>query len=420
VRTSILTLLLLFGFALGVSADTTMPSNHAVRILLVGDPFAQAMLATQDAFTAEHGLRLDIEVIGYTDAYDRILLNARDFTSSYDIVSVDVLWLTEFAEMGVLLPLDDRLATSDLIRPDEFLPIAYESATHNGVHYAFPIQPHPELLWYRADWFREAELAPPVTTADVLLAAETLHNPNEARYGICWNAQRRQALGQQMAHFYAAHGGRLLDADAQPQLDSDAGRAAANYALDLMAYSPPDILTMAWNQRIDRFRQGGCAMTYGWAARTYLLDGFLTSEQVGYAPAPHAPDAPAVTPLGTWSLAIPANVSDRADLAWAVLEQFASAPVQQQLAENGNGGMPRTALLQDAALIERYPTFPLVWELNERDELQSWMRPPVAEWPPLEIIVGTVFHDMLRGQLTPEEATAQVQQEAVTLFTLER
>ncbi|MEL6527483.1 MAG: extracellular solute-binding protein, partial [Chloroflexota bacterium] len=214
-------------------------------------------------------------------------------------------------------------------------------------------------------------------------------------------------------------GQSVLDENGLPALDTPAGISAAEYAQELMAYSPPDILTMAWDQRILRFSQGNCAMTYGWGARTYLAEDEITSVVsglVGYTGAPTSADTDAVTPMGVWSLGIPANIGDRDAIAWGFLEWFTSSETQQLLAEFGNGGMPRYSVIQNPDLSARYPAFSTVEQLSEAGELDDWMRPAVPQWSSLADVMGTVFHDMLRGNLTPAEATAQAQADALLLF----
>jgi hypothetical protein len=44
------------------------------------------------------------------------------------------------------------------------------------------------------------------------------------------------------------------------------------------------------------------------------------------------------------------------------------------------------------------------------------MRPGVPQWAALAEMLGTVFHDMLSGHLTPEAATALAQTRALQLF----
>lgn len=386
--------------------------HQTIRILVAGDPFAIALQNAQPELESRYGVNIEIDVVGYNDMRALALLNAQDAVSGYDIISFDVLWISELFDALALAPLDDYILQTPELQPDDFLTAAYLASQYDGQQLGLPVQPHPELLWYRVDLFEQAGIDPPRTTDDVLLAASQLHDPESELYGICWNGQRRQPLGQQMAHFYGAFGQPLLDDDGQPTLNTERGLAAAEYALALMAYSPPDILTMAWDQRILRFASGKCAMTYGWGARSYFVETNSSSEVaglVGYLPAPHAPDAEPVTPIGTWSLGIPANLGDRTPFAWDFLAWLSSSEIQTLLADYGNGGMPRQSVITDERLTRIYPAFPVVARLDEESQLADWMRPAVAGWSDLEIILGTVFHNMLIGQLTPQQAIEEAQ-----------
>ena len=78
--------------------------------------------------------------------------------------------------------------------------------------------------------------------------------------------------------------------------------------------------------------------------------------------------------------------------------------------------MPRISLLRDPELAQRYPAFHTVNRPEVASQLADWMRPAVPQWPALAAILGTVYHDMLRGELTPEQAAAQAQARAELLF----
>lgn len=393
--------------------------GETIRLLIVGDPFATALRELGEELGRRAGGTVLIEVVGYDELRDLTLRNADDLESAYDIVSFDVVWAGEYGAQGVLMPLEDLIAAAPDLRPDDFLDVAYESSRAGGRQLGLPIQPHPELLWYRSDLLAAVGLGPPATTDELLAAARALNHPERDEYGICWNGQRGQPLGQQMAHFYAAFGQPLLDAAGRPTLNTPRGIAAARFAQSLLLVSPPDILGMAWDQRTRRFAAGGCAMTYEWAARSPMAEHAPTSQVrglVGYGPAPHAPDAPAVTPLGTWSLGIPANIAGRRAMAWRFLAWLSSAEIQRLLAAHGNAGMPRDSLLRDEELVARYPAFTTVTRPEVAAQLDDWMRPAVPEWPHLAEILGTVYHDMLRGDLTPEQAAAEAQARAEQLF----
>lgn len=415
----------LFAAIIALALLLSLPTLHAkakdqheeLRLLIAGDPFALAILSLEEEIEETTGFDLAIEVVGYTDLLTLIVLNSRDLTSNYDIVAFDSLWVGEIATVNALLPLNDLIDQTPELNTDDFLKIAFESTVVDGIQFGLPIQPHPEILWYRQDWFDAAGIAPPQTTDDMLIAAEALTDAAIDQYGICFNGQRGQPLGQQMANFYAAFGQPLLDDDGQPTLDTPDAVAAATFVLELSQWAPPDITSIAWDQRIIRYRDGGCAMTYGWAARTILLDDAANPsivDNTGFIAPPFA--AAPVTPLGVWSLGIPANIGERERVAWEFLVYIESEATLKQLAEYGNGGMPRYAILRDDRLIALYPAFPLVDQLYRDDSLQTWMRPAVPQWTALADILGTVYHDMLRGLLEPEEAAREAQRRAEALF----
>jgi len=395
--------------------------GQTVRMLIVGDPFSIALRAGARELGRRAGGSVEIEVVGYDDVRRLTQLNARDQRSAYDIVSFDSVWAGEYGAAGVLLPLNDLIKVSAAtLRPEDFLEIAYRQAQFKGQQLGLPIQPHPELLWVRRDLFEKAGIAAPLTTDELLAAAKRFTQPAQGQFGICWNGQRGQALGQQMAHFYAAFGQPLLDAGGRPTLNTARGIAAARFAQSLLPFSPPDILNMAWDHRPVRFAKGGCVMTYEWAARSYLVEedpGSQVIGRVGYEAAPHAPDAKPITSIGTWSLGIPANIGARRDVAWQFLAWLTSSDIERWLAQQGNGGMPRYSVMRDPALAQRYPAFKTVARLGSAGQLDDWMRPAVPQWSALADILGTVYHDMLRGELTPEQAAARAQQQADVLFS---
>jgi len=79
--------------------------------------------------------------------------------------------------------------------------------------------------------------------------------------------------------------------------------------------------------------------------------------------------------------------------------------------------MPRYCIIRDPELMALYPAFEAVDKMSSEGIMQMWMRPQIPEWPVLADTYGTVFHEMLAGSLTPEEATAKMQDTMVTVMT---
>ena len=74
--------------------------------------------------------------------------------------------------------------------------------------------------------------------------------------------------------------------------------------------------------------------------------------------------------------------------------------------------------MRASAIAQRYPALQTVARLGSSGQLDDWMRPAVPQWSALADILGTVYHDMLRGELTPEQAAGRAQEQAETLFAL--
>lgn len=379
-----------------------LPEKETYRILLVSDPFSMAMDRMQDHMERELQVPFDFEIVMYNDVRTMASQNVKDQHSTYDLIAFDIVWLGEYVNKGVLHPLE---LSSD-IPTEGLLPAALETCKKDGSLYGLPIQPHAELLWARKDVFHSMGLAFPKTTQQVLDTAKLLHQPEQGMYGIAWNAQRGQPLGQTMAHFFAAFGQPLLDDNGEVAFQTEKGLAAAQYALNLMEVSPPDILTMAWDQRTSRFASGHVAMAYGWGARSPTVEVNPSSKVRGnvlYGPSPHAAEAAPVTPLGVWSLGIPSNVENKAK-SLRLLKWLYTTEEQRLLAFNGNGAPPVTELYEVVELQTRYPVLKTMSDEDLQSQLSASMRPAIPEWNLICEILGTEFHEMLLGHATPEEA----------------
>ncbi len=399
-------------------ADESPASAAPFRILMVADPVALAFEKALPEIEKELGLEISLESVGYNDGRRLALMNTRDRVSRYDLIAFDVVWLGEYLEMNVLSDLSGAFSEEWLAG---FLAEPLRGSMMDARLYGLPIQPHGEHLWVRQDLLTEHGLAFPQTTDAVLAVAAVLHDPGAGRYGIAWNAQRGQPLGQTMAHFFAAFGQPLLDETGMPAFQTERGLKAAEYALALKAYSPPDILNMAWDLRTSRFAAGGVAMTYGWGARAHMTEDHSASRVRGlvtYGPAPHAPDSSPVTPLGVWSMGVPANARSRSHSV-QVLSRILQPDIQRWLVEAGNCSPPLSDLVADPNIQQKFPVLQTVQRLNEAEQFDMRMRPRIPQWADLCEILGTEFHEMLAGRLTAEEALHRAEAAARKLFEAE-
>jgi multiple sugar transport system substrate-binding protein len=404
--------------------------SGGLRILVHGDPTFMVMENLKRQFEQVIGVKINQRAFSIDRLHEEVLRNAERKVSRYDIVAVDLPWIGEFAENGILLPLDDVLETERL-DPSDFHTAGWSAAHWGGRPYGVPSQTTPELLFFRKDWFAEAGLEPPSTTDEVLAAARALHDPRRGRYGVTWNAARGTALGHEFMMACAACGQPVInlepnaggyDADVahrrdlMPTIDTPGAMEAAEYLKALLEFSPPDILSMSWYERVRPYAAGKVAMAYGYTllAPYFELDESSPAHgQTGYLPHPAGKFGAQIAPVGGYVLGIPANLpEDRRAAAAEALIAFTSPEAQKLYVQSGSRTSPRYSVGADPEVRRLSTIFEAVDAMSWRDELQFWPRPPIPQISEIISICGQEMHDMLRGIITPRDALQRAQARA--------
>lgn len=404
--------------------------SGGLRILVHGDPTFMVMESLKRQFEQVVGTKISQRAFSIDRLHEEILRNGERPSSRYDIIASDLPWIGEFVSRGLLTPLDEVLDL-DLLDPGDFHTAGWRAAHWAGRPYGVPSQTTPELMFYRKDWFAEAGIAPPVSTDAVLEAAAQLHHPMKGRYGIAWNAARGTALGHTFMMTCADFGQPILDLDPiaggfdaehldrdnlVPTINTPRALEAAEYLMALLEFSPPDILSMSWYERVRPYAAGKIAMAYGYTllAPYFELDEASPAKgNTGYLPHPAGPAGLPIAPVGGYVLCIPANLSDdRKEEAAKALVAFTSPEAQKLYILNGSRTAPRYSVGADPDVRKLSPIFEAVDAMSWRDELQFWPRPPIPQINELIAICGQELHDMLRGVVTPREALATAQARA--------
>jgi sorbitol/mannitol transport system substrate-binding protein len=171
------------------------------------------------------------------------------------------------------------------------------------------------------------------TWTDIRTAAEKLHDPKAGRYGVCLRG--KPGWGDNMALLSTmvnTWGGQWFGMDWRPQIDAKPWQEAVGFYVDLLKrFGPPDAASNSFNENLQLFAQGRCAIWVdATAAGTALSDPRLSkvTGQTGFALAPTALTPKGASWLWAWALAIPAT-SRQADAAqrfvrWATSEDYLS------------------------------------------------------------------------------------------------
>ena len=135
--------------------------SGGLRILVHGDPTFMVMDNLKRQFEQVIGTQIHQRAFSIDRLREEALRNA-ERGQPLRHHRVDLPWIGEFAEKGMLMPLDEIMDVARL-DPADFHTAGWQAAHWGGRPYGVPAQTTPELLFYRKDWFASAGLEPPTT-----------------------------------------------------------------------------------------------------------------------------------------------------------------------------------------------------------------------------------------------------------------
>ncbi|MEQ6888400.1 extracellular solute-binding protein [Halomonas sp. CS7] len=405
-----------------------------LRVLLHADPTFMAMHNLKRQLEAVFGVDIKNKAKSIDGLRDEILSNASMAKSRYDIIAFDLPWAGELASQDMLTPLDS-LIERDAYDLSDFHAGAIQSSRYAGKQYGIPVQTTPELLCYRKDIFEREHLEPPATTEALVKVARRLHDPRNGRYGIAWNAARGTPLGHTFAFLMAKFGQPIINLrrtrngydfqhvsgeECRPMFQSDAAFRACEYMLDILKYSPPNILSMAWYERAKSYASGESCMAYNYTLLAPLFELNQKSPawgNTGYLPHPVGNHGSPITPIGGYALAIPSNLAEeRMEPAWSAIKALTSASLSKLYIMNGSLVTPRYSVSRDPEVASLSPLIGVVDEMARKDILQAWPRPPVPGITDLISIAGREMFEVLDGRRSIKKALSLAQDRADRLM----
>ena len=402
-------------------------ANRRFRIVGPIDPTFKTLREFSSSLAEFCGTDIEIVNLPLDELHDEIMENTRRGTSKYDLVAVDLPWIGQLASAEVIDPLDE-IMQDESYNPSDFHTTAYRGSCWRNRQYGLPIQPTVELLFCRADLFGEAGVEIPQTTDDVLAAARALHRSSSRLAGIVMNFGRGTPVAHTFIQTLADFGQPIINLrrvgeefdvaeidgeQFRPMLDTHAARKTAEFLLELVSVSHAESLVCDWDRRIRIFSSGRAAMTYGWSVRAAAFELNANSPahgKVRFVPHPHAAGARTVSPLGGFSLAMPAGLSEeRKRASWKVMEYLTRPELMKWYVLNGNLTSPRFSTSADPEVQAASALIGAVDRMARRGELQTWPRPAVPEFSDILAVLGDEIHFMLQGETPVDAALSRAQ-----------
>ncbi|MFF5570844.1 extracellular solute-binding protein [Streptomyces luteogriseus] len=158
---SLLSLLALASCTGGEGQEQPQGADASTRIVVASgqdvtgkNGIRQQLIDAWNAKEGEHGYRARlVELPGSADQQRSQLLGAlQSGSAEYDVVNLDVTWIPEFAESGLIRPLTDASVES----PTDLIPSVDSTSYWDGKRFAVPFNSDAGLLYYRKDHLRKA------------------------------------------------------------------------------------------------------------------------------------------------------------------------------------------------------------------------------------------------------------------------
>lgn len=398
-----------------------------LRFLLHDDNYFASMRDMWSDFRSKLSTRKNFKLLSLPELRAEVFENAKRSESQYDVIAVNMPWLGEAVANNVAQPLTEFLKNSS-VNPLDFHPNIWATGTWNRTQYGVPIYCTVEALSVRKDLFEERGLPHPASFEKVIEAAKALQNPKRGIHGVVWNAARGMPVSHSFMFFMACCGSPVINTPTprlqidyskvegeamRPRILTEQGRATLRYMHELLAYSPPDILSIAWDRALEYFMSGNAAMIYCWTMRAARFENDIHSavkRKVAYVPHPHGPGGKSVSPIGGFLLMVPDSLPpERARLASEAISWMASPAAMKEHVKNGIPVAPRFSVAADPEAAASTPIVSFVDRLAKQNKLQTWPRPPVPEYHLIEEILGEEIFAALSGICSDEVALTRSQ-----------
>jgi multiple sugar transport system substrate-binding protein len=235
------------------------------------DDTAAKLKPSLDRFTAKTGVKVQLEVIGWTDLYNRIL-TAVTSGDGPDVLNIGNTWAVTLQETGAFEPVEGALLEA-VGGKDRFLQTSWATGGAEGkTPTSVPLYGLAYNMYYNTKMFKEAGIEKaPVTWQEFVETAKKLTKDTDGdgkpdQWGFTAAGASVSANSHQAFVRGLQNGGTLFDKDGQPTFDSDPQVAGVKQFIDLMAtdkvMSPSDAEISQGSQKIDNLINGKAAMLF--------------------------------------------------------------------------------------------------------------------------------------------------------------
>ena len=341
--------------------------------------------------------------------FDQLRTELQAGASEIDVIGGDVIWPAQFAANGWILDVSDRFPQSERA---QFLPAPVDSLVYEGAIYGVPWFTDAGMLYYRSDLLDKAGFsAPPETWAELEEMALKTAQDTGTQDGFVFQGADYEGGTVNGLEYIWTNGGDVLDGN-KVIIESPESIAGleTEHAMVERGVAPQAVSTYKEPETDPAFLGGRSVFARNWPYMYALAQDPETSnikpEQIGIAPLPAGEGGQSFSGLGGWNMMINAT-SQKQDEAWEFVKFMTSEEGQRQRALAATLLPTRKALYEDQQILEEVPVIRL-----GKEAIQSTKSRPVSPYySDMSLAMAEQFNLSLKGETTPEEAVATLQEE---------
>lgn len=360
-------------------------------------------------FAKNTGVKVNINQFSWDENRPKVLADFNTKTGGFDLLYLDVSWLAEYAELGILSPLEGFQENKSLADPAFDVPDFHPKlmdivARWKGKLYTLPYASDAAHLIYRKDLFEDPkevdtfkakhgrELRPPETFDEFRVVAEffTRDTDNDGKvdlFGTTTAGKAGSFIWNRWRQYLYAFGGDVVDETYKPTFNTPQSIESMEFYRSLRKFMPPGAPSMTGGEAVKVFTDGRAAMMIEWSAYAPQLGESSIASKLGWMGMPkqkREASGNAGDSLGVYSL------SKQRDAAYKLLEWLLGKEGMRTTASLGvTPG--RLSLLKDPELQAKWPH--LKSFLSTYDSRTVVPDPKTVYWDKMREIIGTAVSE---------------------------
>ncbi len=248
------------------------------------------------AYEQKTGTSVEAEPTPYDSLYQKILIELSQGSTTYDLITSDLLWMRQPINNGWAAVLEDIKAANSALPGMHYENLAPQSLLYTRVgdkNYGLPMSMSTPVFVYRKDLFEKAGIEKvPTNWEEYLAAAKKLHSPDVAGALLLGGGQDAFASGDfhsrlmGMTKLEPTDDG-FMNADNEPIFNSEGqGERSLELLKEISEYCPQGWQGFDYPEGSSTMQQGGAAMLITWSDTTVGIEDGPHKGKFGYTVAP--------------------------------------------------------------------------------------------------------------------------------------